>query len=167
MGFDLDAFLGRASDLRQWRGRLPSAVVCELSGDLGLVPVTGKLLQELRARLGEREADRLDAAQGYRTYPSPSHKEGARRWGSEASESTAVAYVSMGEFGNQSHEEVTLWSCGREVLSRVGLQPVLDYFRDQAGLDLGSQPIDLEQHRGEDAAEKWAAAAHQERKPGA
>lgn len=167
MGFDLNAFLGRTSELRTWKGRLPSAVVCELSGDLGLVPVTGKLFQELRARLGEEEANRLDAAQAYATYPSPSHEEGARRWGSEASGSTAVAYVSMGEFGNQSHEEATLWSGCREVLSRVNVRAVLDYFRDQAGLDLGNKSIDLERHRGEDAAEKWAAAASQEGQAGA
>ena len=42
MGFDLNAFLGRASELRAWRGQLPSAVVCELGGDLGMVPVTGR-----------------------------------------------------------------------------------------------------------------------------
>ena len=166
MGFELDAFLGRTSELRQWKVRLPSAVVCELSGDLGLVPLTGLLFRELRARLGE-EADRLDAAQSYPTYPSPSHEEAVRRWGLEASGSTAVAYVSVGEFGNQSHEEVTLWSGGREVLSRVKVQTVLDYFRDQAGLDLGNEPIGFEQHRGEDAAEKWAAAAGPEGRAGA
>jgi hypothetical protein len=130
-----------------------------LSGDLGLVPVTGELFQELRTRLGREEADRLDATQQYPTYPSPSHEEAVRRWGLEASGSTAVAYVSMGEFGNQSHEEVTLWSGGREVLSRVKVRAVLDYFRDQVGVNLGEEGIGLEKYRGETAAEKWAAAA--------
>src|SRR5262245_1883656 len=156
MGFDLNAFLGRACELRTWKGRLPSAVVCELSADLALVPVTRKLFQELRARLGQAEADRLDAVQGYPTYPSPSHGEGARRWGAEASRGTGIAYVSVGEFGDQSYEEATLWSDGRPVLSGETLRAVLAHFREQAGLDLGTRPIDLEQHRGEDAAEKWA-----------
>ena len=141
MGFFLDAFLGRTSDLQQWGRRLPSAVVCELSGDLGLVPVTRKLLPELY--------------------------QGVHRWGVEASERTTVAYVSMGEFGNQSHEEATLWSGGREVLSGVTLREVLDYLRDQAGLNLGNQPIDLEKYRGETAAEQWVAAAHRDRSAGA
>jgi len=159
MGFDLNAFLGRTSELRTWKGRLPSAVVCELGGDLGLVPVTGQLFQELRARLGEEEANRLDAALGARTYPSASQQEEARRWGAEASAGAPVAYLSVGEFGDQGYEEATLWSGGREVLSRVRIGAVLAHLRDQAGLDLGNQPIDLERHRGEDAAEKWAAAA--------
>lgn len=158
MGFDLNAFLGKASDLRAWKGTLPPAVVCELGGDLGLVPATGKLFQELRARLGE-EADRLDAAGGHPTYPSASHEEGARRWGSQASLGTSVAFVSIGEFGDQSYERATLWSDGREVLTRASLRAVLAHFRDQEGLDLGDRPIDLECYRGEDAAEKWAAAA--------
>ncbi|MEW6600139.1 MAG: hypothetical protein AB1499_04140, partial [Nitrospirota bacterium] len=155
------AFLGRVSELRKWKGQLTSVVVCELSGDLGLVPMTGKLFQELRDQLGE-EADQIDATLGYATYPSSSHAEGVRRWGREASVSSTIAYVSLGEFGNQSHEEVTLWSGGREVLSQVNVRAVLEYFRDQAGLDLGNKPINLERHQGEDAAEKWAASAKQE-----
>jgi len=158
MGFELDAFLGRRSDLQKWKGRLPSAVVCDLSGDLGLVPVTGLLFQGLRARLGT-EADRLDASQSSRSYPPPSYKEGVRRWGVEASAGTTVAYLSLGEFGNQSHDEATLWSDRREVLSGVEVRIVLDYLRDEVGIDIGNGPIDLELHRGEDAAEKWAAAS--------
>ena len=159
MGFDLFAFLGRASEMRTWKGRLPSAVVCQLGGDLGLVPVTRKLFQELRVRMGEEEAKRLDAAEGYPTYPSAGDEEAARRWGVEASAGTVVVYVSVGEFGDQSYEEATLWSGGREVLSRARIPAALVYLRDQAGLDLGNEPLDLEKHRGEDAAEKWAAAA--------
>jgi hypothetical protein len=145
MGFELDAFLGRASELETWKERLPSAVVCPLGGDLGLVPVTGELSQQIRTRMGEEE--------------------GVRRWGAEASVGTAVAYVSVGEFGNQSHEEATLWSNGRELLSGAAVSAVLDYFRDRAGLDLGTAPIDLERHRGEDAAEKWVAAATRRKRP--
>jgi len=51
MGFELDAFLGKTSELLTWSGQLPSAVVCELGGDLAMVPVTGKLHGELRASL--------------------------------------------------------------------------------------------------------------------
>ena len=140
MGFELDAFLGRASDLRMWKTRLPSVRVCVLSGELGMVPVTGKVSQEMRA-----------------VRASQSREEAVRGWGAEASRFAAVAFVSLGEFGNQSHEEVTVWSRGRQVLSLVPLRAALDYFRDRAALDLGVTPFDLERHRGEDAAEKWAA----------
>jgi hypothetical protein len=34
MGFDLDAFLGKASEQTKWKKQLPGAVVCELGGDL-------------------------------------------------------------------------------------------------------------------------------------
>jgi len=158
MGFELDAFLGRSSKLREWKRQLPSAVVCELSGDLGLVPVTGKLSAELRARLGD-EADRLDGAGAPRTYPSASRVEALRRWAAHASAESPVAQISAGEFGNQSHEDASVWSGGEEVLSGVGLRAALDYLRDRAGIDLGNRPIDLEKFRGESAAEKWAADA--------
>jgi hypothetical protein len=76
-------------------------------------------------------------------------------------------YVSTGEFGDQSYEEATLWSGGREILSRAGVPAVLAHLRDQAGLDLGTEPLDLGRHRGEDAAEKWAAVARSQTPAGA
>lgn len=159
MGFELMAFLGKKSDLQTWKERLASAVVCDLGGDIGLVPVTGTLYGELRSRLGE-EAKKLDA-RSPNVFPSPGYEEGVLRWGAEASVGTVIAYVSLGEFGSQSHEEATLWSDGREKLSRGTVKEVLDHFRKKAGLDLGEGRIDLEleRHRGEDAAEKWAAAS--------
>jgi hypothetical protein len=159
MGFDLNAFLGRTSDLKMWKERLPSAVVCELSGDLAMVPATDRLYQELRARLGADEADRLDAARGASTWPSASGEAGAHRWALEASRGTTVAYVSVGEFGDNSYDRATVWSDGREVLSGVVLQTVLDYLRDTAGLQHTTRTDDLEQQRGDNAAERWAKAA--------
>ena len=158
MGFELNAFLGRTAELQKWKEHLASAVVCELGGELGMVPLTHMLFEELRARLGEEEAKRLDAASGYRIYPSPSHAEGVRRWGLQSSRGTAIAYVSLGEFGDRSHEDATLWSHQKQVLSNARLRAVLDHFRDQVSLELGAQQIDLSRYRGENAAEKWAAA---------
>jgi hypothetical protein len=40
---------------------------------------------------------------------------------------------------------------------------VYAWFRDHAGLDFDERKVDLEIYRGEDAAEKWAAAALKER----
>ncbi|HEX8242266.1 MAG TPA: hypothetical protein VF541_02175 [Longimicrobium sp.] len=157
MGFELEAFLGPSADLRGWKRHLPSAVVCELGGELGMVPLTGALYRELAATLGD-EAARLDAAQKYRTWPSPGMQEGVRRWAAEASRGTVLAHVSTGEFGDTSYENVTVWEDGAVVRAGGGLAAVLGHFR-QRGMDVGSRPIDLEIHRGENAAEKWAAAA--------
>ena len=84
-------------------------------------------------------------------------------WARSRFHSVVVAYVDVGEFGNQSHDRATLWSGGREVLSRGTIRAVLAYFRAKAGLDLGDRPIEvqLELYRGEDAAEKWATASSQ------
>ena len=159
MGFDLDAYLGRESDLRGWRSTLPSAVVCPLHGDLAMVPATSALMSELRARLGLEECARLDAAQRHPGWPSPSFKATVSHWGSIASRGTTVAYISIGEFGNQSHEEATLWSNGGEVASEVGLGAVLKELRARAGVRFDEAKLDLERYRGEGAGEKWAAAA--------
>jgi hypothetical protein len=158
VGFELEAFLGRSEELRRWRRALPSAVLCGLGGELGMVPLTNRLFRELAARLGG-EAARLDAAERFRTHPSPGMEEGVRRWAAEASRTGPVAHVSLGEFGDTSYEYVTVWADGGVALRGGGLRAVLDYFRDAAGLDLGGHPIDLEVHRGENAAEKWAASA--------
>jgi hypothetical protein len=111
-----------------------------LSGELGLVPVTGELSQELRARYG---AD----------------TEGARLWGEQASTNGTIAYFSAYEFGDQGHERAIVWSNGNETLSGVNVSTVVGHFRDVVRIDLGNAGFDVEKYRGETAAEKWAAAA--------
>ncbi len=145
--------------MRQWKEALPSVVVCQLSGDLGMVPVTGELFEDLRARLGREAADRLDAAQQYSTHPSPSHQEGVRLWGEHASRNTALAYVEASEFGDSSDESAVLWSQGKVALSRNEIGAALRYLHDRAGIRLERKDFDLEKYRGETAAEKWAADA--------
>jgi hypothetical protein len=159
MGFELDAFLGKTSDLQRWTERLPAAVPCELTGELGMVPVTGKLYFELGALLTRAERERADG--GRNVFPAPSYLEGAGRWGAEASKGTAVAWVSVGEFGNQSHEQVILWVDGQRHPQCTSLAALEAWFRKEGGLDLGPHPIAplLEAERGEDAAERWVAAA--------
>src|SRR5204863_1648341 len=98
MGYELDGFLGRSSELRRWKAELASVVVCRLSGELGLVPVTGELSQEFRTRYGAKT-------------------EAARLWGTQASTNSTIAYFSAGEFGDQSHERAIVWSNGDETLS--------------------------------------------------
>jgi len=146
MGFELIGFLGRSSALRAWESLLASAVACDLGGGLGMVPLTGALTAELRARLGEKDAEGA-----------------ARRWAREASSNTAIGYFDIGEFGNQSHEEARLWADGREILSRIGVRHILEYLRDREHLDVVITPDDLEIYRGETAAEKWVAAELQRR----
>lgn len=144
MGIELDGFLGELSELRKWEAGLSSAIVCPLAGSLGLVPVTGALSRELRARLGSLT-----------TY-----EEGIRAWGAHASRSATIAYFSAFEFGDEGEEEAIVWSRGNQVLSANDMTAVISYLRDQAGMDVGTVGDGvLGKHRGETAAEKWAAAA--------
>jgi hypothetical protein len=144
MGIELDGFLGRVSELREWEGELPSAIVCPFAGNLGMVPVTGALSQELCARLG----------------PAGTYQEGVRAWGAQASRSSTIAYFSAFEFGDEGMEETIVWSHGSQVLSGSDVEAVFSYLRDQAGIDVGTTSDSvLGKHRGETAAEKWAAAA--------
>ncbi|HKQ79112.1 MAG TPA: HEAT repeat domain-containing protein [Blastocatellia bacterium] len=147
MGFELDAFLGKASDLREWRREFPSVVVCQLSGDLGLAPVTDEFFQE------------LSKWYPHPSYPSTSCLDAARSWGAHASRNTTIAYVSAFEFGDDGSEGAILWSNGKEILSGASFVAALHYFRDQAGIRIEEKSIDIEKYRGETAAEKWAAAA--------
>jgi len=49
MGFELKAVIGQDAPLRKWKRSFPSLVVCRLSGDLRLVPLTNKLTVEILA----------------------------------------------------------------------------------------------------------------------
>ena len=147
MGFELDAFVGKVSELREWKGEFPSVVVCRLSGDLGLAPVTDEFFQE------------LSKWYPHSTYPSTSCQDAARSWGAHASRDTTIAFVSAFEFGDDGSEEVILWSNGKAIPSGCAIAEVLHYFRNHAGIHIGEESIDIEKYRGETAAEKWAAAA--------
>jgi hypothetical protein len=157
MGLELDAFLGKTGNLQRWIPVLSSAVVCPLSGDLSLVPITWDLFKELRSRIPRKEADRLDA--GSHTSPSPSEIAAAERWGARASADGPVAFVSLFEFGDDYSESVSLWSGGALVGTNSSVAIALKYFREQAGVDLGTTDIaaELEKHRGETAVDKWVA----------
>src|SRR5690349_20241033 len=116
MGFELEAFIAKKSDLQTWMAQLPAVVVCDLTGELGLVPVTDKLFVELRARLDHADADQLDAAERYRSYPSPSQRRAVAAWAAHASAAaaTVICYVSASEFGDDSSEVATVWDHGLE-----------------------------------------------------
>jgi hypothetical protein len=152
MGFELDGFIGRMVYLRSWSRQLTAAVVCPLSGEIGLVPLTMQLRRELAARLGVQE--QREAV----------FEEAARRWAAEASAGTVIAYFRLFEFGDRGRDSAVLWHDRREVATARGLQAALHYFQHHAGADLGSKDIalELEKYRGESAAEKWAAAARRD-----
>lgn len=142
MGYELEAFLGRACDLRRWKAALPATVVCRLAGELHLVPVTGALGRQLLAHTSAASLD-----------------EALRRWLASASREADVVHVSGYEFGDQGDDVYRVWSAGAVVLGPTGEFKVADYFRDRMGLDVPHGSFDIGRHRGESAAEKWAARA--------
>lgn len=131
MGFFLDGFLGRRSHLQEWPPQLSHAVVCSLDGDLAMVPLTAPLVRDLTA--------------------------GAAAWARDASKAGAVVLFSLGEFGDQSHEDLALYSGGSLLNPQLSLRAALAYLRDIERIAFDPGAVDLERYRGENAAEKWAA----------
>ncbi len=147
MGYELHALLGDASILRRWKTALPARRVVCLGGDLGMVPITWALQQQLRARLtpGEKGAHDTSVV--------------SSRWAQEASVDGAVAYADLFEFGDWGHEKVTIWLARREVIVDVRVGEALAWFREVAHVATGGAPIDLERYRRDTAAERWAELA--------
>ncbi len=78
-------------------------------------------------------------------------------WEINASQEAAVAFISLSEWGDQSKNFGIVWKQGSVAFSGTS-GGVLRYFREQ-GIEFNPDEVDLEYYRGEDAAEKWAAAA--------
>lgn len=133
VGFWLDAYLGKTIALSSWRQTLPCAVVCNLSGELGIVPLTDALAMEMK-------------------------RQSLVRWEINASQEAAVAFIRLSEWGDQSEDFGIIWKQGSVVFSGNS-GAILSYFREQEGIEFNLKDFDLEYYRGEDAAEKWVAAA--------
>jgi len=147
MGFELRAVIGQDAALREWKRSFPSLVVCRLSGDLRLVPITNKLAVEMGAWLATHEAPpRAEAAKDQMAW----------RWLADASTRARLVYVDAFEFGDLGHEDYTIWADGRPIETTGSSTRVQDYFREQVGIDPGPG-FDIGTYRGETAAEKWAA----------
>ena len=138
MGLELDAFLGRRSELARWSAELPAAIVCPLAGELGMVPLTGELREALAARVW---------------WGDPQY-----RWAARASRDMLVGHVQLYEFGERSAEKARLWVKGREVLRDVTPGVLLGALQER-GIDFPEGEIRLERERTESAAERWAAWA--------
>ena len=61
MGYELQALLGEAGELRAWNRELPATVVCRLGGELCLVPMTWQFEKGLLAHTGESAAEKWAA----------------------------------------------------------------------------------------------------------
>ena len=100
MGMEVEAFLGPVEALRGWMSQLQYAMVYSLNPQLGLVPATGDLLQELRERSqATAETDR----------------QVAERWGGDASRACTIAYFTAYEFGDDGSESAVVWTGGQVV----------------------------------------------------
>jgi hypothetical protein len=144
VGYELQAFIGEAGELRGWKRELPATVVCRLSGELWLVPVTGWFEKELLAHTG-----------------APHLIEAVHAWAAAVSRRTLIAHVSGFEFGDRGTDDYLVWAGGEIVLATPHEGKVAAIFRERAGLDAGAG-FDIGRHRGESAADKWAAEARLE-----
>jgi len=139
-------------------------VVCRLSGDLWLVPVTPPVEREIQAWAGAAEAVAPGAAPRGRAGAAPAGV--LARWAREASmRGPPVAHVSGFEFGDQGSDDYTVWAGGELVLATPHESKVAAWFHDHCGL-LASGGFDIGRHRGESAGAKWAAQAAAEPEAG-
>jgi hypothetical protein len=145
MGFELQGFIGARATLRGWQELLPSAIVCKLSGDLALVPLTAELRRDLEARLA------ADATVAGSAPPA----DRAQAWAARASAAAPVVFVDAFEFGDAGHEDYTLWVAGHPEWTTGSEHSVRSYFQDHLRVDVGPA-FDIGKYRGETAAEKWA-----------
>jgi hypothetical protein len=147
MGFELRAVIGQDAALREWKRIFPSLVVCRLSGDLRLVPLTSTLVAEMQAWSAASETPLL---------AEYAEDQVAWTWLVDASTRARLVYVTAFEFGDMEHEDYTIWADGRPIETTGSSARVFDYFREQVGIDPGPG-FDIGTYRGETAAEKWAA----------
>lgn len=144
MDFRIMAFLGPVSALQEWKRLLPSAAVVALTDELGLVPVTGNLRQELRRFLkAERQSDN-DVIQ---------------LWGAHASKDCTIAYISadcFGDFYSDGIQYAYSWTNQQAIQSALFINDALRLLgvkvrpgeREFAAVDLGRYPD----------TESWASA---------
>ena len=141
------------ADLTAWEQVMPSVVVCPLSGELGMVPITSRLSADLAARLSPEEKNRHSTAHSSGS-PLPVDDLGIWLWAGSASAHTTIALIDLFEFGDLGHERGYVWSNGK--LLDVTYGTLWRYLREQAGIEFNARDIDLEKYRGESAAETWA-----------
>lgn len=142
MSYEIDAFIGRRSDLEEWKQRFPSVAVCFIGHDLALVPLTYDFLEELRTGFGLQGA---------------SEQQLAEAWGTEASRITTVAFVSAGYFGGAGGQEAAVWTNGAVVQRNIEIDEALRLLgvQKEAGRD-EFDTVGLGRYRSNAA---WAAAA--------
>ena len=87
MGCEVDAFLGPFEVLLRWKELLPATVIFRLQDDVGLVPATGGLLQNLHSF--------------HLSNPPLSEDALVSTWGAKASKDCTIAYFSLFEFGDE------------------------------------------------------------------
>lgn len=111
MSYELDAFVGKAADLRTWEKRLASAVVYELTQGLALAPLTEELLRDISSQLGRK---------------FHSQEEAVDAWASEASRGTTIAFVSAFYFGNAGGQTAYVWSNQKLVQKESKIRGVIN-----------------------------------------
>jgi HEAT repeat protein/PBS lyase HEAT-like repeat-containing protein len=143
MGYELDAFIGKAADLHQWEEQLASAVVFELRQSLALVPLTAELMRDISSQLR-------------RKFDSEEELVGA--WASQVSRGTAIAFVSASYHGGAGGQTATVWSNQKLMRKDIKINAALQLLGVRAAApDDEFDTVGLGQFR---KIESWVQAAH-------
>lgn len=133
MGTEVEAFLGPVTVLRGWRSRIPGALVFALKPEVGLTPITGEFIRDLRLGWAARDlADRDIIAQ----------------WGKEASRGCTIIWYREYEHGDSGDRRLEAWEDGQILPNSQASEDAL--------FKLGIAEPDLHRYS---KTELWAAAA--------
>jgi hypothetical protein len=102
VGYTLEAVIGLEPAVRFAARAREHACVCELSHGLALVPLTDRLLDELKQRFGPEPDPAFESI--------PESVPATARWMREASRSAFLAFVSADYFGGMGSQ----WAVGME-----------------------------------------------------
>jgi hypothetical protein len=103
MGYDIQAIIGKQSELQTHSADFASAVVAPLAGGLALIPITDELLDEVGAA--------GDSGRFYKFTPAVAN------WLRTISASGPTAYVEAEFFGGVGGQGATVWTRGEQLLA--------------------------------------------------
>ncbi|MBI5209176.1 MAG: HEAT repeat domain-containing protein [Elusimicrobia bacterium] len=142
MSYEIEAFLGRRVDLLRWTAELPSSLAASLFGELGLVPLTDELADQLRRWKGSEAAPMTEAVPG---------------WCRHASRQGPLAHATASYFGGEGRQSCDYWADGEPRALKISINDALARFgvRESGGRD-AFDTVGMGRHR---CTTGWAVEA--------